>query len=385
MSLADILKKSLRRLVPQEGMILDVQTWNAAHDYHSVNQRLHAASMHSDGVVAGLEVVAWDPPDNSVVINPGVAVDSNGGTIIVGEAQRFQLNTGERGEVYLILQYREISQDDSSNGTPQAQYVLEAYRIEERRQLPAEPYVELARVQVSGTGAPITEPRDPYNPAPDEIDMRHRAMSGPRAIGEISIGVIPLETTSTGQIVHSSGAMSLLRDINNSTRYQAAFKGSINLNEDIAGCDLVIVAGRQEFTLTNQWVAVLGRFIERGGVLLGEACGAGGGDGTPFKQSFIKLSELLSKEMAVVERGHPLFNAYHLFAKAPDGAQEATPLIVAGEGIVYTDGDYGCLWEGGRPDAPASRETIRAATELGTNIGVFASQRRHTRAVRLMA
>ena len=175
MSLTDVLKTPLHRLIPHEGLVIDVSTWDDAHQYHVANQRLHAMTMHNSGVVTGLEVVAWDPPDNSVVINPGIAVDSTGRTIVVGEPQRFQLQTDEAGTHYLVLQYREVpsdSGDASENGDSQPHHVLEAYRLEERSEAPDESYVELARVQISGNNNVVSEPADPYNPGPDEIDVR---------------------------------------------------------------------------------------------------------------------------------------------------------------------------------------------------------------------
>ena len=286
MSLTDVLKTPLRRLIPHEGLVIDVSTWDDAHQYHVANQRLHAMTMHNSGVVTGLEVVAWDPPDNSVVINPGIAVDSTGRTIVVGEPQRFQLQTDEAGTHYLVLQYREVpadSGDASENGDSQPHHVLEAYWLEERSEAPDESYVELARVQISGNNNVVSEPADPYNPGPDEIDVRDRNVSGPRTIGEINVGVIPLEIDSDGNVLHASGAMSLIRAINVTTGYLATFRGSINLNQEITDCDLLVMAGRQEFTLADDWALVLGKFMERGGV---EAEATG--ESTPFQQSAIR-------------------------------------------------------------------------------------------------
>jgi hypothetical protein len=390
MSLADIIKRPLQRLVPHEGMVVDVATWNAAHDYHGAHQRLHAMTMHSPGVVAGLEVVAWDPPDSSVVINPGLAVDSEGRVIAVGEPQRFQLQTSEAGAHYLVLQFSEVTPAGAAapaNHDSQPRYLLEAYSLQERRELPGEPYVELARVQVSGRGAPISEAQDPFNPGPDEIDMRHRLSAGPQPAGVVRLGVVPLEVAADGQILHAAGATSLARATNATTPYRAEFIGSVNLNQPIAGCDLLIMAGRQEFALTDDWLLVLRRFLERGGVLLGETCGAdarSGSDGAPFRRSFVALAERLGIELAIVERGHPLLKAHHLFAQAPEGAGGPASMV-AGGGIVYSDGDYGCLWDGGRPNAPAQREAIRSAAELGVNMGIYASRRVHMRSVRLAA
>ncbi len=383
MPMDDFLKKPLSRLIPHEGLVIDVATWNAAHDYHALSQRLHVMSMHSAGVVTGLEVVAWDPPDNSVVINPGVAVDPEGRVIIVGQPQHFQLQVADAGVHYLVLQYREVAADAShalADGDSQRRFVLEAYRLEERRQLPDEPYVELARVQVSGRGSRITEARDPSNPGPDEIDLRYRMAAGTRKLGRVRIGMVPLEITASNQVLHSAGVMGLVRAINNTTDYQAEFRGSVNLNQEIADCDLLLMAGQQEFTFAEEWLLVLRKFLERGGVLLGESCGGG----TAFRESFVQLVEKLGRGLALVERGHPLFTAYHLFAQAPEGA-EGPAQLAASDDVVYSSGDYGCLWEGGRPDKPASREAIRSALELGTNLGIYASQRVYNRSVRLSA
>ena len=389
MSLADVLKRPLRRLVPHEGLVIDVPTWNAAHDYHIYHQRLHALAMHSPGVITGLEVVAWEPPGNSIVINPGIAVDAEGRTIIMGEPQRFQLRTGEPGTVYLTVQYREVSDntDSSAEEDSQVRHVQEAYLLEERRQPPDGPYIELARVQISGTGATVSDARNPHSPAADEIDTRYRMVSGPQPLGYINIGVVPLEVTPDGQIPHAAGVMSLVQVINATTRYHAEFKGSINLNQEIVECDLLIMAGQQEFVFPDDWVLVISRFLERGGVILGEPSGAETADdsvGPTFPQAFLNLAERLGRDLTVVERGHPMFSAHHIFSQAPAGINDKA-LLVEADGVVYSDANYGSLWSGGISDEPASRETIRSATELGTNIAIFASRRTQMRAAKVIA
>lgn len=387
--MGDILKDQVRRLAPHEGMVIDVSSWNAAHEYHMMQQRMHSMAMHSAGLVSGLEVVAWDPPDSSVVINPGIAVDEEGRIVIVREPQRFQLQLEEAGTLYLILQYREVSGDGrplgESNDSSEPRYTLEAYRLEERRQLPEEPYIELARIQVSGSSASITEPSEPQNPRPDEIDSRNRNESGPRPLGTIKIGVVPLETTNDGQIVHAPGAISLARSISATTPYRAEFAGSVNLNQEIEDHNLVIMAGRNEFMLTDDWVSVLKNFLDRGGVVFGETCSANGASvESSFQESFIELAQRLGGDVASVERGHAILTSHYLFAKPPEGIGDRSQLAV-GNGVVFSDADYGCLWDGGAQDSPASREAIRSATELGVNIGVYASQRLHMRSAKLAA
>lgn len=385
MALTDMMRSPQQRLVAQEGMVVDVSTWNASHDYHALHHLRHNVALHSPGVIAGLEVVAWDPPDNSVVINPGVAVDSEGHTVIVGEPQRFQLQTGDAGSLYLILQYREVPSGSGDSSAAQGSgYLLEAYRVEERRELPDGPYVELCRIQVSGNGTAVSDAADPDSPRPDEVDLRFRKAAGTLAAETIKVGIIPLEMTPEGQILHFSGLMSLLKVINTTTPYLGEYIGSVNLSQEIADCHLLVVAGRQSFTLAPEWVLVVKSFLDRGGILLGEACGAGVTDSADFRQSFLELAVTLEVEMTTIERGHRLLKSHHLFAQAPDGA-DGPSLLAAGGNLIYSAGDYGCLWDGGRPDAPVTREIIRSATELGVNMGAYASESVRRQAVRMVA
>ena len=88
----------------------------------------------------------------------------------------------------------------------------------------------------------------------------------------------------------------------------------------------------------------------------------------------------MGKSLIPVEGKHSLMNSLHVFGAMPDGV--AGPgLVVADGGMLYSDGDYGCLWDGGWPDHPARRETIRSAIELGINLGVFSANTKHFHAL----
>ena len=388
MSLADLLKKPIERLNPHRGLVIDVAAWSAAHDYHRLHHRLHTLSLHRPGVVTGLDVVAWNPPDNSVVVYPGVAVDSEGNVIIVAEPQRMQLQTQEGGTAFLVLQYREVSpggNETAATDDSKAVYVLEGYTLQERRQVPDEASVELARVSVSGTSSTISDAPEAGEPGPDRIDRRYRKESGPRSLGEISVGVVPLEATANGEILHLAGALRLVQAINTLTSYQAELQEVVNLNQEIEGISLLLMAGHQEFTVTEDWRKVLLNFLDRGGVLLGEPCSAGdaaGADADPFSQSFISLVQQLDRELVLVEGDHPLMTTPYLFGLPAEGASGPSHLM-AGDGIVFSRGDFGCLWEGVGPQGPAARSSIRSAVELGTNIAVYSYRRTHLRYVQM--
>ena len=102
----------------------------------------------------------------------------------------------------------------------------------------------------------------------------------------------------------------------------------------------------------------------------------------PFRQSFMPLVQQLNRELVMVEGDHPLLTFPYLFGQLPEGARGPSHLM-EGDGIVFSYGDFGCLWEGGGPHAPASRSLIRSAAELGTNMGVYSYRRTHLRSVRM--
>jgi hypothetical protein len=343
-------------------------------------------------VITGLDVTAAEPPGTSVVIHPGMAMDRDGHTIIVNERQHISLQTGTEGIIYLTLEYSEVSDEmlvSPGADEPRPLYLLEAYRLVEHRQPPEEPCTELARIRVSGTGKPIANPRHPRMPQPDEIDLRYRVESGPRPMAEVALGVLSWEhgagqTTTEGTMGadamrHLPGIMNLIRVINTTTGYRARFKGAYGLDREIDDCHLLLMSGQEHFTLTEQAEGYLKIFLDQGGVLLGEACGAGTGTvegAVDFCQSFGDLAQTLGKNLMPVEGEHSLMNSLHVFGGMPEGV--AGPgLMVANGGMLYSDGDYGCLWGGGWPDQPAPRETIRSAMELGINLGVFSANTKH--------
>lgn len=106
-TLDKIIKIQLKRINAFQGLVIDTDTWQDAHDYHRNQHRLHLLAFHSTGIVQGLKVVDNDPPDLSVNIEPGLAIDPEGNSIIVPEAQPYQIQTRQKGTIYLIIQFRE--------------------------------------------------------------------------------------------------------------------------------------------------------------------------------------------------------------------------------------------------------------------------------------
>ena len=83
MDLKDILQFQFKRVNPFQGLMIDTDIWLDAHNYHRDQQRLHTLVFHKVGIVQGLEVTSNKPPDLSVNIHPGIAIDSEGNVILV--------------------------------------------------------------------------------------------------------------------------------------------------------------------------------------------------------------------------------------------------------------------------------------------------------------
>ena len=379
MALAESLKSPQRRINAYRGLVIDVPRWIEAHEYHRIQQARHGLLMHCPGIISGLEVLECQPLASSIVVSPGAALDPEGRLVVVAEPHRLDLPFGSAGIAHIALQYREVPDSParpSSDDEDQALYTLEVYSISGGREPPAQPYLELARIGISGPGCLISKAADWRVPLSDEIDLRFREESGPRPSAHINIGIVSAGASTEDIPFHATGTLELIRAINSTTRFRARFAGVQDLHEVIEGCDLLVMAGTEAFSLADSSRENLAAYLASGGVLFGEFCrahGNGSAASEPFLRSFETLAEEMDRELSPVGGGHPLLSACHVFGEVPEGI-EGAPMVRAGTGMVYSEGDYGCLWSGGHAESPASREIIRSAFELGVNLGAYAAR-----------
>ena len=404
----DISKFQLKRVNPFQGLIIDADTWQDAHNYHRNQQRLHVLAFHKTGIVSGLEVSANNPADTSVVITPGIAVDPEGNIIIVPQSQRYRLQTQNKGPVYLIIQFREIPEgpfQPPEGGQPTR--ILEAYRIQERDHLPSEPFVELARINFDPSQGPIKNSLNPSNPAVNEINLSFR-QSAVKAVAESPVAqphvvtpppppappappsaqpvaqpapekpVDPLETVVIGYLslgdagrnLHLTGLNNLVRSVNRERIFKTEIK-SIDLKGPLAGYNLLYITGSGHFELTAEQQTVLANYLKSGGLIFGDGCAHTPGmsdsrEAKEFGLSFNRCAGLLNCKLGIVQRNHPVLSADHIFAETPPGCEPG--MLLEGGNMIYSGSDYGCAWNGGPPDQPLSREIIRSAFEIGSNI-----------------
>ena len=394
MALKDIIKFQLKRVNPFQGLVIDADTWRDAHNYHRDQQRLHMLAFHKVGVVEGLEVTANNPPDLSVGIHPGMAIDPEGNVIIVSQAQRYRIQTREKGVIYLIVQFREVPSEPyqpPEGGQPTR--ILEAYRIQEREKLPTEPYLELARIDFDPAEEAIKDAKNPSHPGKNEINLSSRqevtaAVTVPPpvtpekpAATAPEITSPPTETITLGHAVlggaskdlHRDGLKNLIREINRQANFVANLQENIPLiDKNINRCTLLYLTGNSPFELTTEQQAALSAFLQAGGVIFGEGCPEGETESKGAKEfglAFNQLASQLKCKLEMVQRGHPLLSAVHVFSDVPQGAEPV--MLLEGGHMVYSGSDYGCAWQGGHQGHPLSREIIRSSFEMGTNIVAY--------------
>ncbi|NVM57081.1 MAG: DUF4159 domain-containing protein [Desulfobacterales bacterium] len=404
MELEDIVNFQFKRENPFEGLVIDADIWRDAHNYHRDHQRLHILAFHRTGIVGGLEVTANKPADLSITVHPGMGIDPRGSTIIVSKAQRHTFQRREKGTVYLVIQFSEVAQgpyQPPDGGQPTR--ILEAYRIQEREKLPAEPHLELARIDFDPSDEAIRDAKTPSNPGKNEIDLRFRqeAAAPPtappaappvpvapeRPSAPVAPPSHPRETITLGHVVmggaskdlHVAGLRNLAREISLLYGFEAGLKENISLEKDMSQCNIIYLTGNASFELTAKQQADLGRFLESGGTIFGEGCSeeqaeAPSTGAKEFGLAFNQLASQLGLKLESVQCGHPLLSAAHMFSAVPQGAQPG--MLLEGGHMVYSASDYGCAWQGGHQGDPLPREIIRSSIELGANIVVYSQVQR---------
>ncbi len=397
----DLQKFQFKRINPFQGLVIDADTWQDAHNYHRNQQRLHVLAFHKTGIVSGLEVTANDPADMSVNISPGMAIDPEGNVILVSQKQRFRVQTQGKGLIYLTIQFREIPGEPyqpPDGGQPTR--IVEAYKVQERNALPSEPYVELARIEFDNSLGVIKDAGHRKNASTNEINLHYRERALTSAAPSSSVHVheevilpkdvvnrthesfTPSETLSVGYLafgeagkgLHIRGLKNLLNTWNRKGNIPAMLQDEINLQKPLTNYNLIYLTGSGRFELTPEQLTTLGVFLKSGGIIFGDGCSdtSTGKDlksSKEFGLAYNRYAGLLNCKLGIIQRSHPILSTEYIFTETPAGCEPG--MVLEGGGMIYSGSDYGCAWDGGHPNRPLTREVIRSAFEIGENILSF--------------
>ncbi|MEP7358212.1 MAG: DUF4159 domain-containing protein, partial [Anaerolineales bacterium] len=140
---------------------------------------------------------------------------------------------------------------------------------------------------------------------------------------------------------------------------------------------LVYLVGHNGFQLNADQMNGLYGYLQGGGTLLIESCRREAQAAAAADNSFAELLSSLGIKLDSLAMGHSLLTQPNLFAAAPPGFEtEGLPIVRVGEGVIVSNADYGCLWQGERRSGAAGRDAIRTAHEWGANLLALAQARR---------
>lgn len=367
-----------KRIKPVDGMVVTAEIWEEAHQYHRLVQQFHTMLNHGAGILAGLKVIASDPPDRSVYILPGIAVDSWGQIIVLNEPLSYDTGQSAEGLLYILLTYGEgppVTEDGQDGASPR--YVHTQFSIEARTEKPDTPHVELARIRRQGRDSPVFDGQDPDHPGPNELDLRFRREMGAAAhqTGSVAVTYLGGGTTDTR---HGDGAAYMARAF---TRASGTVRVYVDHNVPLNMIEpytLVYLVGRGPFQLSSDEANMVYNYVQNGGTVFIESSRRGVSEGDPpADNSFNNLLGTMGMALNEARRGDALLSTPFLFGALPQGFDnQGAPRVLVGEGVIFSSFDYGAVWQGETREGPASRERIRAAMEFGANVVTYALARR---------
>ncbi len=286
----------LRRLAVHNGLLLDAERWQVAHDYHRQRQNLHYQALHLPGIVCGLEVAVAPPPEDVsaryrdgrwLQISPGVAIDAHGNLVVVDQPVKVHLASIAEEQpqpVYLVVRHVD---PEGLQRSQTAEIVAETFRIDEKKEPPGDLDIEVCRVLVPPTDTPLMPAANVFQPGVGELDLRYRqaAQLRPQATVHVAYATSGL-TAADGQIHHSlqslaKAAIALYPKLSIGSEIPAldlaqlqpsAGSGSdpLALPAALANCDLLYLTHRQCINLEAAATDYLRHYLEQGGVLLVE-------------------------------------------------------------------------------------------------------------------
>ncbi len=370
------------RLYPQkrikafDGMAVTADVWDESHDYHRMLLSIHTRFAHGAGIVYGLEVIAGEPPDRQVYVQPGIAIDPLGRTIVLPEQRAYDLRTIE-GQVYIVLSYGESQPrvDSIRSGEDAPRFIYSEYALEALLNLPQTPHIELARIRRQSGGAPVTNAANADLPALNEIDLRFRRVIGQTEQKAASVAVISLATGR--DLGAATGMAHLAHAIQRMGGRRILVETQPVLDRTLQGFSLIYLVGQHVFRLTTDQMTALYEYRRQGGTIFYESCRDGLSAEPDGDKAFLDLMSSMGVSLQPPAQNHRLLQTPHLFAMPPDGYEtQGTPRFLVGDGAIFSSFDYGSIWQGKRRVRPATRTEIRNAFEWGENLVEYAISRR---------
>ncbi len=266
----------LSRLIVRDGLLLNAERWQQAHQYHRQRQNLHYQSLHQPGIVCGLGVKAIAAPSNVPAqyrqekrwlrIEPGMAIDDWGNPIIVPEPIDLRLAAYPQESaktVYLIISYVDPDRLESVRETD---YVREMFRIEEKLTAPSTGEIELCRILLESEVIELSNPQNVLFPQANQLDLRDRptATIKPQKVVKVAQLNSANPVNSNWQYLFNS-----LDSLYPVMSYQPEIE-RVNLSgdlEQLIDCDLLWMTRQELYSLQEAEINNLSQYLASGCVV----------------------------------------------------------------------------------------------------------------------
>jgi hypothetical protein len=426
-----------QRLQVNDGLLITAARWQQAHSYHRARQNTHYQALNKGGIVWGLGVCLIAPPSDVadeyrdrrwLQIQPGLAIDGNGNPIVVPQAMDFRIASAppEQGLQFVYLSLRYID-PDRLQVQGDREFIAETFRIEETTTPPHSTQIELCRILLQPGDVQLQPALDVLAPGINQLDLRDRPTAQTRAPLEIKValldrGLAPNTINSLGSRFTAlfSAFPSLYPPMQGTTLAPV----TLNLEQlrSIAP-DLLYLTYFQCLDLTPPEQETLRQYLATGALvfveisaqeaqiaefsLVREQLGTAIATLSP-KPEFAEIRQELETETIAMDTlirqqvfdlcrpmqdmaervgmpqmgmlqeasipfSHPIHNQPFTFSQFP--LIEGCPIhLRTWGGFVLSIGSLSKAW-GIDEQLPMSRETIRAAQELGINLLHFAWRR----------
>ncbi|MGI0487846.1 hypothetical protein ACN4EK_20590 [Pantanalinema rosaneae CENA516] len=407
--------------------------------YQSLNQPGIVWGLGVCVIPAPQDVPAQYRDGRWVQVQPGIAIDAMGNPIVVPQPIEFHVASnpleGEPLITYLVVSYVD---PDQLQRQATSEMVQETFRIDERNTPPDAMEVELCRIVLQPGFERIQAATNVFEPEYQALDLRYRVQAQARSQAMVRVATLAATEAipanpQTAQL--NENAIDLLRSLK---ALYPALQGAepmsqVNLQAivDLTACDLLLLTGQQSHALSDAMVDTVRQFLEGGGVVLVEVSTQGSkleelgtiqqqlaaaiarlniGASNPA-ESNVSLSELtelrssLETELEAINlalqqqinqqvqnfeqvaqqlgtplvtwenlpRHHPLRSQPFLFGAAPSVNEQPIKFLVGG-GLIVVLGQLSAAW--GLGDLTMTRDTIRAAQEMGINLLHYAQRRK---------
>jgi hypothetical protein len=374
----------LEQLLVKDGLMINADRWQRAHNYHQQKQNTLFQALHQPGIVVGLGIHLIDAPEETpaqyrdqrwLEIQPGMAIDVNGNLIIVPEAIPFRIASGDIPAAQPMMVYLVLSYVDPKSlvRREQPEVIQETFRIDEITVQPSESEIEVCRIQVQPGAVELQRPQEALFPGTNQFDLRYRlfAKARPQAIAK----VVLIDQGSSSNLGPYQENLSFLLDALDGLYPSLQgdqllrFPLSYESIEHLRDCNLAVIPGEQILHFDNETLTLLRDYLGNGGAVLVEIKENESSILEALREAAYGLGVSL-EPLHQLPRKYPLKTKPFLFSALPELFGQQLQVFCGG-GIIAVVGDLSSAW-GATEAFGLTREEIRSAHELGINILSYA-------------